>query len=176
MQFEIADQSPVSGYESNERIQEYQVSVLEDASELTTLFFKLPRSPDRFSSEPFLCLYSDGDLTGYLFDGESHHEELVSGIEQASGAWEDREYRGFEIAPFLGREDNIKEGFRSYSVSINSAYEFQVTADINSEDRDNERLLVEASRDDKMMSQLVLGRTSGGWDFMNQKLSENTQM
>lgn len=176
MQFEIADQNSVSGYEDSERLQEYQVSVLEDASELTALFFKLPHTPDRFSSEPFICLYSDGGLTGYFFDGESHYEELVSGIEQPSGAWENGEYRGFEIAPFLGRENNIDEGFRSYNVPINSSYEFQVTADINSEERDNERLLVEASRDNKMISQLVLGRTTDGWDFMDQKLSENAEM
>lgn len=170
----IAEQLPEE-YVSMEDVESYRVPELEDSEELTGVMFKLPYTPSRFDSQPVLCVYGSEELTGYFFKGTNLQQDTVFGLEgpSESEALESGEYPVSEIAPFLGRHDNLKDGFRHYTVPVNNRYSHEVVADIKSgEQRELENLMLNSFEKDNLISQILIGRNEEGWDFLSTKPQE----
>ena len=166
----IAQQIPVEEYSSH-NVESYRVPELEDNDKLSGVVFNLPNSPSRLNSRPFLCVYGSSDLTGYFFSGESFHQDTLSGIEgpEEAEALESGEYPSSEISPFLGRNDNLEDGFRRYEITVKDDWSYEVVADIRPDEREKEKILLNSFRGDTEVSQLLIGRTEEGWDFLSGK-------
>ena len=142
-----------------------------EGDELSGVLFNLPNTPSRFNSRPVLCVYTANDLTGYFFTGESFHQETLSGIEgpEEADMLESDNYPYGEIDPFLGRNDDLGDGFRRYEMSVDDSESLEVIAEIRPEERNEEKLWLNSLEDGTATSQLLIGRTADGWDFLTGK-------
>ena len=165
----IAEQIPIEEYSSH-NAESYRVPELE-GNELSGVVFNLPNTPSISNSRPVLCVYSGEDLTGYFFTGESFHQEALSGIEGPgeSEVLESGNYPSSEISPFLGRNDSVGEGFRGYKMPVDDSYGLEIVAEIRPDKRSEEKLCLNESREGTITSQLLIGRTEDGWDFLSGK-------
>ncbi|MFO7794077.1 MAG: hypothetical protein R6V35_03835 [Candidatus Nanohaloarchaea archaeon] len=175
----VAEQIPVEEYSSH-NVQSYEVPELEAIEGLSGLVFNLPYSSSGFDSRPVLCIYGSEDLSGYFFNGESDHQDTLFGLEGPGEAdvLDSGDYPVKEIDPFLGRNDNLGDGFRRYKIPIKDDWSYEVVAEIRPDEREKEKMLLNSFTEDTKVSQLIIGRTKDGWDFLSgtpQKVSKRVK-
>lgn len=179
MTLPIAGQEPIKP--EREDVKAYRVSDIEDASGLYGVVFNLPfsRKERGIKPKPLLCIYGGEASSGYSFQGESFIAETVTGIEKSDTTerLESGDYPASGIEPFLGRKDDLKDGFRRYVLPVDGEASYEVVADIRpDEERSHESVKVTASKNGEELSSLFLGRTDDNWEYIQKRLGHTTKV
>jgi len=149
-------------------VQEYEVSVLEEASDLGVVSFHLPYAADPHKLAPEAHIFGNEDFAGASFwNQENYFEKIVFGIEteEHDERLKNGEYQEVSVKPFLqGPEPGDFK--KKYTIPLDSNRRFEIGVERFEQNRNDENFIIKALNGEKQVFSMNFARTEEDWDFI----------